>query len=67
MKELPSDCEVLFQNDSREASKHIAFALDGLFNDNSRSIHDKVAGDMYYEELIRALFCAKKRITELED
>lgn len=68
MKDLPYDCEILFKdNQPDEAAKRIEFALDCLLDDETRSFKDYVAEALDYELLIAALFCAKKKIIELEE
>jgi hypothetical protein len=66
MKDLTRECEVLFSVKPDEASSLIDFALDCLWDDPKHSIHDRVAGVMFYEELMGALLSAKKRISDLE-
>ena len=45
---------------------YLGVALQCLRQDRRRSIHDKVAGNFDYEELIGTLLAAKARISELE-
>ena len=45
-----------------EALDRVRVALDFLWGDPERSIHDKVAGDFDYEELIAALLAAEAAI-----
>lgn len=52
--------------DSCLAGGHVDVALKFLREDEERSIHDKVAGDYDYEELLGTLIAAKARISELE-
>jgi hypothetical protein len=52
--------------DSCSAGSYVDVALKFLWEDEERSIHDKVAGDYDYEELIGTLIAAKARISELE-
>lgn len=66
MRDLPRCCEILFDIDSYEAADRVTALLDALRKDRRRSIHEKVASDMDYEELYAALLCAKRRIAELE-
>ena len=66
MRDLPSYCEELFGVDPCSAGDYVDVALKFLWEDEERSIHDKVAGDYDYEELIGTLIAAKDRISELE-
>lgn len=53
-----------FQIDPSEALKRVQAALDFLWKDDVRSMHDKVAGDFDYEELTAALLCAEQALIE---
>lgn len=70
MKEISSNQEILF--DLRSASidsalDRVNVALDFLWKDETRSIHDKVAGPFDYEELIAALLFAREGLKEAMD
>ena len=67
MKDIKSDQKILFQTKSSEALERVRVALDFLWKDKVHSIHDKVAGDFDYEELLAALLCAEQALTEFEN
>lgn len=65
MKDLTEDHKVLFGNVSVDNTlERVQVALDFLWKERHKSIHDKVAGDFDYEELIGVLLHAEK--SELE-
>ena len=64
MRDLSEDHAILFKIDTDHALDRVQVALDFLFRDTQRSIHDKVAGDFDYEELIAALLHAKAAMLE---
>lgn len=66
MRDLPRCCENLFKAEPWAAVDQLNFALESLWADDVRSIHDKVADDMDFEELLGILMSAKERIQELE-
>ena len=66
VRDLPPCCMDLFNVDPGAAATHVDVALKFLWEDAERSIHDKVAGDFDYEELIATLIAARARIAELE-
>ena len=47
--------------------KRLDVALEFIFNDPFLSIHDKVAGDFDFEELIAALLMAHDLLKELDE
>ena len=62
MKDITKEQAALFQVDSTstdKALKQIDVALDFLWSDKTKSIHDKVAGTFDYEELLGALLTAQ--------
>ena len=63
MKDLTKNQISLFQVDSSEALSRIQTALDFLWKDKTISIHDKVAGEFDYEELIAALLSAEAALS----
>jgi hypothetical protein len=56
----------LWQIDHSSTLDRINTALGFLADDNEHTIHDKVAGDFDYEELISALLHAKSYIEAAE-
>ncbi|MEM7015303.1 MAG: hypothetical protein AAF585_27920 [Verrucomicrobiota bacterium] len=66
MKDLKREHQSLFQPSPPDALKRVQVALDFLWADNQRSIHDKVAGDYDYEELIGALLCAESALSGVQ-
>ena len=67
MKDVTREQASLFDLQNDEAYKRITVALDFLWEDNTKSIHDKMAGDFDYGELIATLLCAQSKITQLEE
>jgi hypothetical protein len=67
MKDLKPEHKALFQTSSSDALERVRVALDFLWKDRVHSIHDKVAGDFDYEELIAALLCAEQALVEVEN
>lgn len=62
MKDLRAKDKSLFQikaGDAEEALLRVQSALSFLWEESERSMHDKVAGDFDYEELIAALLHAE--------
>lgn len=66
MKDLSPKCKNLFFLDSSDALRQIRLALDCLWNDKMHTIHDRVADDYCYEELIGTLLSADAAIVELK-
>jgi hypothetical protein len=66
MKDLKPEQKILFQTNSSEALDRVRSALKFLWSDKTHSIHDKVAADFDYEELIAALLCAEAALVESE-
>jgi hypothetical protein len=64
MKDLKRDQKILFQTKSSEALDRVRVALDFLWKDKKNSIHDKIAGDFDYEELLATLLCAEQALSE---
>ena len=64
MKDLKREHQSLFRPESSDALERVRVALDFLWDDTQRSIHDKVAGDYDYEELIGTLLSAQAALTE---
>jgi hypothetical protein len=67
MKDITPQQKNLFQVNSAEALKRVQVALDFLWKDPKKSIHDKVAGDFDYEELLAALLSAKAALVEADE
>lgn len=70
VKEISSDQETLFDLQSASigsALDAVNVALDFLWEDETRSIHDKVAGPFDYEELLAALLFAREGLEEALD
>ena len=67
MKDLKPDQKSLFQTKSDQAIERVRVALDFLWKDKVHSIHDKVAGDFDYEELLAPLLCAEQALAEFEN
>jgi len=68
MKEITIETfrKVFLPDDSEEETlPRIAAALAFIFGDSSRSIHDKVAGDYDFEELVGTLLSAEACILGL--
>ena len=49
-----------------DAVTHLSYALDHIFNDKKLMLHDKVAGDMEYEELVFALIISRSLMAEAD-
>ena len=64
MRDLSEQHTILFKINPDEAIDRVQVALDFLWRDKEKSIHDKVAGDFDYEELIAALLTAKAALLE---
>jgi hypothetical protein len=64
MRDLNEQHTILFKINTDDALDRVQVALDFLFKDTQRSIHDKVADDFDYEELIAALLHAKAALLE---
>lgn len=64
MKDLKKEHQSLFRADGADALKRVRAALEHLWDDTQRSIHDKIAGDYDYEELIGTLLCAQVALSE---
>lgn len=45
---------------------HLSYALDHIFKDQKLMLHDKVAGEMEYEELVFALIIARSLMSEAD-
>jgi hypothetical protein len=66
MKDLSEKHKSNFGVAASDALKRVRVALDFLWKDKKHSIHDKVAGDFSYEELLAALIAAEKAL-ELDE
>jgi hypothetical protein len=69
MKDItPQQAKTLCRVNLSEALPRVRVALDFLWKDSERSIHDKVAGDRErgydYEELLATLLCAEAALVE---
>lgn len=64
MKDITKEQQSLFHVDASEALSRVRVALNFLWKDSRRSIHDKVAGDFDYEELIAALLSAEAALSD---
>ena len=67
MKDLNRDNKSLFRPNSSDALVRVQATLDFLWDERQRSMHDKVAGDCDYEELIGTLLCAEAALKEYEE
>lgn len=67
MRDLREEHRALFRVNSWDALSRVKTALDFLWKENKKSMHDKVAGDFDYEELIAALLCAEEALSEARD
>jgi hypothetical protein len=52
---------------AREAVARLDVALKFIFEDEVISMHDKVAGDFDFEELVAALILARDLLNELDE
>ena len=64
MKDLKRNFKPQFASNGVTALARVRVALDFLHNDTQRSIHDKVAGDYDYSELIGTLICAEAALSQ---
>ncbi len=60
MKDITPEQQNLFDSNPADALSRVRVALEFLWRDPTRSIHDKVAGDFDYEELLGALLAAHR-------
>lgn len=64
MKDLSEADRSLFGTGSGDALERVRVAIGFLWADQKHSMHDKVAGDFDYEELMAALLAAEEELAD---